>query len=43
MPLSLPERRAVVRELADRYRKARKKEKAQILNRLQQPCGYNRS
>ncbi|WP_324669519.1 integrase catalytic domain-containing protein [Geochorda subterranea] len=43
VPLSLPERRAVVRELAERYRKARKKEKAQILSQLQQLCGYNRS
>lgn len=42
MPLQGSERRAVVRELAQRYRRARKKEKAQILDQIVQLCGYNR-
>ncbi|MCL5065309.1 MAG: hypothetical protein M1600_09620 [Firmicutes bacterium] len=35
MPLSLPERQAVVRELASQYRKATKQERSQILDQVQ--------
>ena len=42
VPLQGRERRAVIRELAARYRQARKKEKMQILDQIQQLCGYNR-
>ena len=43
MPLSLTERQAVLRELADPYRRARKREQTQIINQVQTLCGYNRS
>ena len=43
MPLSLPERQAVVRELAARYRKAPKHERSQILDQVQALCHYDRA
>jgi len=43
MPLSLPERQAVVRELASQYRKATKHERSQILDPVQGLCHDNRT
>jgi hypothetical protein len=42
MPLNVRERQAVVREMAERYRKATKGEKGQIRVQVCQLCGYNR-
>ena len=42
MSLSLRERRAVVREVSKRYRKAKKKEKGKILDEFVKLTGYNR-
>ncbi len=43
MPLSLPERQAVVLELASQYRKATKHERSQILDQVQGLCHCNRT
>ncbi|MCY0877553.1 MAG: transposase family protein [Firmicutes bacterium] len=43
MPLSSAERQAVVRELARQYRRARKRERTQIINQVPTLCGYHRS
>jgi hypothetical protein len=43
MPLSLTERQAVLRELAGRYRRARKRERTALIDQVQTLCGYNRS
>ena len=42
VPLQGRERRAVIRELAARYRQARKRQKMEILDQVQELCGYNR-
>ena len=42
MSLSLKERRAVVREVSKRYKKAKKKEKGRILDEFVKLTGYNR-
>ena len=42
MGLTMHERHAVVRELSTRFRRARKKERAQILNEVVQLTGYTR-
>ena len=42
MSLSLKERRAVVREIPNRYKRARKKEKGKILDEFVELTGYNR-
>jgi hypothetical protein len=43
MPLSLPERRAVIREWAAQYRQATKGQRTRLIEQLQTLCGYNRS
>ncbi|AEJ40521.1 putative transposase [Sulfobacillus acidophilus TPY] len=43
MPLSLPERRAVIRELAVMHRQATKGQCTRLIDQLQTLCGYNRS
>jgi hypothetical protein len=43
VPLTMAEKRAVTKQLTGRYRKARKKEKAAILDEFCMLTGYNRS
>ncbi len=43
MPLSLSERLAVTQELAQRYRRATKRERSALITQLQALCSYNRS
>lgn len=43
MPLTMREKRAIVRETAEEYRKASKKQKAEILNRFCWITKYNKS
>ncbi|MEW6676093.1 MAG: hypothetical protein AB1348_08885 [Nitrospirota bacterium] len=43
MGLTMNEKKAVVREVAKRYRKASKKQKGQILDEFVALTGYNRS
>ena len=43
MPLSLSERLAVTQELAQRYRRATKRERSALITQLQTRCSYNRS
>ncbi|MCY0897913.1 MAG: hypothetical protein OWU33_03110 [Firmicutes bacterium] len=43
MPLSLSERRAVIRELAAQYRQATKGQRTRRIEQLQMLCGDNRS
>ncbi len=42
MPLTMAEKHAVTRKLADRYRRASKKEKGEVLDTLCEITGYNR-
>lgn len=41
--LTMGQKKAITRELRDRYQKARKKEKIMILDEFTQLTGYNRS
>jgi hypothetical protein len=43
MGLTMSEKRAITREVAKRYRKARKKDKAKMLDEFVQTTGYNRN
>ena len=43
MPLSLSERLAVTQELAQRYRRATKRERSTLITQLQTLGGYNQS